>query len=149
MNKCRKCGFENPDNMKFCGDCGTRLEQESSQLQAERRTVVILFGDIAGYTAMSEMMDPEQVRDILNKCFARVAEIVKKYEGTIDKYVGDEVMALFGVPVAHENDAERALRSALEIKEAFKDLSRQTGLELAMRQGLNIGEVVTGSVGGD
>ena len=149
MGKCRKCGFENPDNMKFCGDCGTRLEQESSQLQAERRTVVILFGDIAGYTAMSEKMDPEQVRDILNKCFARVAGIVKKYGGTIDKYVGDEVMALFGVPVAHENDAERALRSALEIKDAFKDLSRQMGLELAMRQGLNIGEVVTGSVGGD
>lgn len=149
MGKCRKCGFDNPDKMKFCGDCGTRLELESSQLQAERRTVVILFGDIAGYTALSEKMDPEQVRDILNKCFSRVAGIVQKYEGTIDKYVGDEVMALFGVPVAHENDAERALRSALEIKEAFKDLSRQMGLELAMRQGLNIGEVVTGSVGGD
>jgi adenylate cyclase len=149
LSKCRKCGFENPDNMKFCGDCGTRLDQAPAGLQAERRTVVMLFADIAGYTSLSEKLDPEQVRDILNKCYAKVEAIVKKYGGTIDKYVGDEVMALFGVPLAHENDAERALRSALEINEAMKLLSRELGLELAMRQGLNIGEVVTGSVGGD
>jgi adenylate cyclase len=149
VNKCRKCGFENPDNMKFCGDCGAKLDQGSFGRQAERRTVVILFADIAGYTSLSEKLDPEQVREILNKCFAQVAAIVKKYGGTIDKYVGDEVMALFGVPLAHENDAERALRSALEINQAMKILSRELGLGLSMRQGLNIGEVVTGSVGGD
>jgi len=149
MIKCAKCGFENQGNMKFCGDCGARLEQAGDLSRAERRPVVILFADIVGYTAMSETMDPERVRDILNQCFSLTAGIIKKYEGTVDKYVGDEMMALFGVPAAHENDAERAMRAALEIRQELKSLNQSIGIEIRMRQGLNVGEVVTGSVGGD
>jgi class 3 adenylate cyclase/predicted ATPase len=147
MAKCAKCGFENPATMKFCGECGTKLDFSTGLSSAERRLVVVLFADIVGYTALSERLDPELVQDILNQCFALVSEIIKKYEGTIDKYVGDEVMALFGVPAAHENDAERAMRAALDIREGLKELSRKIGVDIKMRQGLNSGEVVAGEVG--
>jgi len=147
MARCVKCGFDNPDVMKFCGDCGAKLEISGEISRAERRPVVILFADIVGYTALSERMDPELVQDILNQCFDMVSKIIKKYEGTIDKYVGDEVMALFGVPAAHENDAERALRAALEIRDDLKELSRKIGVDIKMRQGLNCGEVLAGEVG--
>jgi predicted ATPase/class 3 adenylate cyclase len=149
MSKCLKCGFDNPDSMKFCGECGARLEQAGEISRAERRPVVILFADIVGYTAMSEKMDPEQVQDILNQCFSLTSAVITRYEGTVDKYVGDEVMALFGVPAAHENDPERAMRAALEIREGLKELSGKIGFDIQMRQGLNVGEVVTGAVGGD
>jgi predicted ATPase/class 3 adenylate cyclase len=149
MSKCPKCGFTNPENMKFCGECGARLELAGDISQAERRSVVVVFADIAGYTAMSENMDPEQVQDILNQCFLLASTVVARYEGTVDKYVGDEVMALFGTPVAHENDPERAMRAAMEIREGLKELSRKIGVDIRMRQGLNVGEVVAGSVGGD
>lgn len=89
----------------------------------ERKLVTILFADIAGFTALSEKLDPEEVRRLINACFDRLVPIVQKYGGTIDKFIGDEIMALFGAPIAHEDDPERALWVALEMFEAITTYS--------------------------
>ncbi|HEY4285340.1 MAG TPA: adenylate/guanylate cyclase domain-containing protein, partial [Chthoniobacterales bacterium] len=81
----------------------------------ERKNVTILFVDVSGFTALAERLDPEEVRNMINACFDQLVPIVEKYGGTIDKFIGDEIMALFGAPVAHENDPERGLRAALEM----------------------------------
>ncbi len=85
----------------------------------ERKLVTVLFVDISGFTALSEKLDPEEVRALINTCFESLVPIVQKYRGTVDKFIGDEIMALFGAPVAHEDDPERALRTALEMMEAI------------------------------
>ena len=91
----------------------------------ERKLVTILFADIAGFTALSEKLDPEEVRRLINACFDRLVPIVQKYGGTIDKFIGDEIMALFGAPIAHEDDPERALWVALEMFEAINVFNRR------------------------
>ena len=84
----------------------------SSAMKGERRHVTVMFADISGFTAMSEKLDPEEVRGMINGCFERLGAVIDRYGGHIDKFIGDEIMALFGAPVAHENDPERALRAA-------------------------------------
>lgn len=91
---------------------GADSEGESAD---ERKLVTIVFADVSGFTTLSETLDPEEVRTLLNACFDCLVPVVQNYEGTIDKFIGDEIMALFGAPVAHEDDAERALRAALEM----------------------------------
>src|SRR5436309_1975006 len=93
--------------------------------QEERKIVTILFADVSGFTALSENLDPEEMRNLINACFERLVPIVKKYEGTVDKFMGDEIMALFGAPIAHENDPERASRVALEIMAAIAVFNRE------------------------
>jgi len=160
--------------MNFCGKCGTALttttkptkttKQEeqitphqqfqpvsgrgtASNLQDERKLVTVMFADISGFTAMSEKMDPEQVRDMMNACFEHLVPVVTKYEGMVDKFIGDEIMALFGAPVAHEDDPERALRAALEMLDALLDFNATHGTELGIHFGINTGLVLAGSVG--
>jgi class 3 adenylate cyclase/tetratricopeptide (TPR) repeat protein len=113
----------------------------------ERKLVTILFVDISGFTALSETLDAEDVRRLINACFNHLAPILQKYGGTIDKFIGDEIMALFGAPVAHEDDPERALRAALEMMEGIEPFNRTHGTKLGLHIGINSGGVVAGSVG--
>jgi class 3 adenylate cyclase/tetratricopeptide (TPR) repeat protein len=115
--------------------------------EGERKLVTVMFADISGFTALSELRDPEEVRNIVNDCFEVLVPIVQRYGGTIDKFMGDAIMALFGAPVAHENDPERALLAALEMMEAFQLFSARSGLGLGLHFGINTGQVVTGNVG--
>src|SRR5437660_474894 len=89
------------------------------QLEGERKLVTIMFADISGFTALAETLDPETVRELINACFQQMVPIVEKYHGTVDKFIGDEIMALFGAPRAAENGPELALRAALEMKDAM------------------------------
>ncbi len=98
--------------------------------EGERKLVSVMFADLSGFTALSEALDPEQVRSIVNQCFNLLVPIVEHYGGTVDKFIGDEIMALFGAPQAHENDAERALRAALDMREALAGLNAADGVSL-------------------
>ncbi|MEP6602557.1 MAG: adenylate/guanylate cyclase domain-containing protein [Spartobacteria bacterium] len=115
----------------------------------ERKLVTILFADVSGFTALSESLDPEEVRRLINACFDHLVPIVRKYDGTIDKFIGDEIMALFGAPIAHEDDPERALRAALEMMEAMGAFNQIHGTNLGMHLGINTGRVIAGSVGAE
>lgn len=119
----------------------------SLSFEGERRVVTILFADISGFTAMSEKMDPEQVRSLMNACFDHLAPAIHKYEGTINKFIGDEIMALFGAPTAHENDAERALRAALEMMGRLREFNARHQTDLGLHFGINTGLVIAGSIG--
>ena len=114
----------------------------------ERKLVTIVFTDVSGFTALSEKLDPEKVRDLINACFDWLVPVVQKHDGTIDKFIGDEIMALFGAPIAHEDDAERALRAALEMMDAIAAFNHANGTELGLHAGINTGLVVAGQIGG-
>src|SRR5574337_2001335 len=122
----------------------------ASAADGERKQVSVLFADLTGFTALSEKLDPEDTRQIMAGVFARAAEIVARYEGRIEKFVGDAVMALFGVPAAHEDDQIRALRAALELHAAVADASAgvqaRSGVAIALHSGVNTGIVVTGEL---
>jgi adenylate cyclase len=115
--------------------------------QAERRFVTILFADLSGFTALSEMLDPEAVRDIINVCFDRLVPIIEAHQGVIDQFVGDAIVALFGAPVAHENDPAQACRAALAMLDAIAVVNQERGLDLGLHIGINSGTVVSGGVG--
>jgi class 3 adenylate cyclase/tetratricopeptide (TPR) repeat protein len=141
---CPSCGKENPDGFQFCGFCTTPLTaQPALPVQEERKVVSVLFCDLVGFTAASEQADPEDVRARLRPYHARVREEIERYSGTVEKFVGDAVMAVFGAPVAHEDDAERAVRAGLRILEAIAELNEaDAGLSLQVRVGVNTGEAV-------
>jgi class 3 adenylate cyclase len=119
--KCPKCQHENPEDAKYCQECGNRLiiaskaVRTSSIPDAERKRVTALFSDLSGYTAMTEKLDPEEVKEITSKIFDGVKEIISKYEGFIERIAGDGLLALFGVPKAHEDDPIRAIHAVREI----------------------------------
>ena len=113
----------------------------------ERKLVTVMFADISGFTALSEKMDPEDLSDLMNACFEQLVPVVTKYGGTVDKFIGDEIMALFGAPVAHENDPERALRAALEMMDAMAAFNAAHAIDLGIHFGINSGLVVAGGVG--
>ncbi len=119
----------------------------------ERRHVTVLFADVSGSTAMASSMDPEDSRDILRSCLVALARRVQRFGGTVDKYIGDAVMAVFGAPTSHEDDTERALRAALAMREAIAELNIELqarhGITLAIRIGINAGDVVAGVIAGD
>jgi predicted ATPase/class 3 adenylate cyclase len=123
------------------------LNPEGVKVEGERRQVTILFGDLSGFTAMSETMDPEQVVEVVNQYFDTMVEIASRYGGHIDKFMGDALMVLFGAPVAHEDDPLRACLAAIEMLEAMDRFSAERKMELAMSIGLNTGEVVALNVG--
>jgi len=124
---CPKCGAVTPGSGKFCIECGHKLdepaEREESAPEAERKYVTVLFSDLSGYTSLSERVDPEEVREIMSRIFGEVAQVVAKYEGFIERFFGDEVMVLFGVPRAHEDDPVRAIRAAKEIHKLVEGMS--------------------------
>src|SRR5262249_11796906 len=124
-----------------------------SALEGERRQVTVLFADTAGFTALGESLDPEEVHRIMDRCFELITAAVHRFEGTINQYTGDGVMALFGAPIAHEDGPRRAVHAALAIQQALRDFSQelhvQRGLNFQMRIGLNTGLVVVGKIGDD
>jgi class 3 adenylate cyclase/tetratricopeptide (TPR) repeat protein len=177
---CPGCGFQNPPGMKFCGECGTPLGTAAASVGAgaghpeaqvsaggggisrsigepfagapitERRLVSVLFADLVGFTTRSDGTDPEQVREFLDRYFEQCREVVERYGGTVEKFIGDAVMAVWGTPVAQEDDAERAVRTALDLVDAVRHLGRQAGDEaLDLRAGIMTGEaaVTVGAVG--
>ena len=153
---CPECGKVNPLGSKFCNECGQRLEEvvkaETALPEAagERKHVTVLFSDLSGYTTMSERLDPEEVKEITSRVFAQISQVINKYEGFVEKFVGDAVMALFGVPKLHEDDPVRAIRAAREIHEIVDAISpeveKRIGQTISMHSGINTGLVVTGEV---
>lgn len=125
----------------------SRLTTPAPTMEGERKLVTILFADISGFTELSEQLGPEQVRGIMNACFDRLVTVIERYEGTVDKFVGDAVMALFGAPTAHENDPERALRGALDIMAALEAFNAEQGTHLGLHIGVNTGLVIAGGIG--
>ena len=125
----------------------------SVDLSENRRLVTVLFADLSGSTPLGEQLDPEDLRRILTSFFAALAREIQRYGGTVDKYIGDAIMAVFGAPVAHEDDAERAISAALAMQSAIAqlndDLERRHGTQMELRIGINTGEVVAGLLAGD
>ena len=122
-----------------------------SALRGERKQVTVMFADISGFTAMSEKLDPEEVRGLINACFEQLSMPIARYDGHIDKFIGDEIMALFGAPIVHENDPERALRAALEMMTILEEFNREHAGKipkpLALHFGINTGLVIAGGIG--
>ena len=147
--KCPKCQFDNPESAKFCIECGHKFGEELA-IEGERKHVTVLFSDLSGYTAMSERLDPEEVKDIMSQVFGGIAAIVAKYDGSIEKLIGDAVVAFFGVPKVHEDDHIRALKVACEIHESVNtlgtDYEKKIGKRLTFHTGITTGLVVTGKV---
>ena len=176
---CPECGKANQPGSKFCNKCGQDLTKPTeappidhsepqsytpkfladkiltarSSVEGERKLVTVFFADVASYTSISEKLDPEEVHQIMDGCFKILMDEIHKFEGTINQFTGDGVMALFGAPVAHEDHAQRACYAALAIQKALEgysgELERKFGLEFKMRVGLNSGPVVVGSIGDD
>src|SRR2546429_4466104 len=133
---CANCGHENSDAARFCEACAAPLGGGSGE---RRKVVTVLFCDVVGSTALGETTDPEALRTLLARYFERMKEIVELHGGTVEKFIGDAVMAVFGIPTAHEDDALRACRVALEMQRTLPQL------EVEGRIGLTTGEVVTGT----
>jgi class 3 adenylate cyclase/tetratricopeptide (TPR) repeat protein len=141
---CSNCGRENPVGAKFCNECAAPLPASApSPTLEERKIVSVLFCDLVGFTAASEQQDPEDVRARIRPYHARLRQEIERHGGTVEKFVGDAVMAAFGAPVAHEDDAERAVRAGLRILEAIAELNEDDPeLDLQVRVGVNTGEAV-------
>jgi class 3 adenylate cyclase/tetratricopeptide (TPR) repeat protein len=141
---CPSCGKELPGEFPFCPFCGATLGPQSARpLQEERKVVSVLFCDLVGFTAASERADPEDVRSRIRPYHARLRQVIEGYGGTVEKFIGDAVMAVFGAPIAHEDDAERAVRAGLRVLETIEELNEQDPhLSLQVRIGINSGEAV-------
>lgn len=124
-----------------------KMEAAHENLSGARRLVTVMFADVQGFTSLCEKLDPEQVTDLMNKYLGRLGEVVYEFEGYVDKFMGDCIMALFGAPIAHENDPELAIRSALKMLSELQTLNQQHTLNLGIRIGINSGMVVAGGVG--
>jgi class 3 adenylate cyclase len=175
--KCSSCGFENALGIKFCGEWGKPLADVAKPgeppdprpytpkhlvekiltsrcaLEGERKQVTVLFADVKGSMDLSEQVDPEEWHRIMDRFFAILSEGVHRFEGTINQYTGDGIMALFGAPIAHEDHAQRACYAALHLRDALRryadELRIGKGISFAVRMGLNSGEVVVGKIGDD
>ena len=146
---CPACGGENPSGQRFCGHCGVALAPAPGPLPGEeRRLATIVFADISGFTNFSKTTDPEDLRTLVDSCMAKLGEIVERYGGSVDKVMGDAIMAVFGAPVAHEDDPERAVRAALEMQRCATENASEFG-GFALRVGVNTGDVFFGPVGPD
>ena len=176
---CPQCGKGNPPDSKFCNECGHELQEPTetppidfnqpqsytpkfladkilttrSSMEGERKLVTVFFADVANYTSISEKLDPEEVHQIMDGCFQILMDEIHRYEGTINQFTGDGVMALFGAPVAHEDHAQRACYAALSIQKAIGEygnkIERERGVEFKIRIGLNSGPVIVGTIGDD
>jgi class 3 adenylate cyclase/tetratricopeptide (TPR) repeat protein len=144
---CPSCGRENSAGARFCSACGAELAAIVGR--EVRKTVTVLFADVTGSTALGEQLDPESFRRVLARFFDAARASIERHGGTVEKFVGDAVMAVFGVPIVHEDDALRALRAAAELRESLpalnQELERDFRVSLQLRTGINTGEVVTGT----
>ena len=149
MQICPNCGEENPDRFRLCGFCGTGLAPDVP-IEEVRRTVSIVFSDLKGSTALGERLDSEHLREVLNVYFNEMRLVLERHGGRVEKYIGDAIMAVFGLPRLHEDDAVRAVRAAFEMKERLVDVNQMLferfGVRLENRTGVNTGEVVAGDV---
>ena len=162
--RCPSCGEVVPQGARFCPSCGAALEPGAAPARPpappaadappaeERRQVTVVFADLSGYTAVAERMDPEAVKALVDRTLRRLGEEVERFGGQVDKYIGDNVMAIFGAPVAHEDDAERAVRAALGMQEAMGEINAELerdfdDVSFELRVGVNTGEVLAGRVG--
>jgi class 3 adenylate cyclase len=139
MMTCAACGHENTDEQKFCGECGSPL---SASGEARRRLVTALFCDLVGSTTLGEQHDPEVLRPILDGYFTEMRSAVEHHGGRVEKFIGDAVVAIFGLPTAHEDDALRAVRAAVEMQERLQTLNDASPVPLAARIGITTGEVL-------
>jgi class 3 adenylate cyclase/tetratricopeptide (TPR) repeat protein len=173
---CVRCGHANPGHQEFCNGCGQRLGeaaaptapdprtrtpqhlaakilQSKAALEGERKQVTVFFADVKGSLELAEQLDPEDWSRIMSRFFQILAEGVERFEGFVDKFTGDGLMALFGAPIAHEDHAQRACYAALHLRDELRrfaqELRRERGLDFATRIGLNSGEVVVGKIGDD
>jgi class 3 adenylate cyclase len=143
MVTCPACGKENPDGFAFCGFCTAPLSAPAGPGAKERKVVSVLFCDLVGFTAASESADPEEVQARIAPYHARTRARIEAFGGTVEKFIGDAVMAVFGAPTAHEDDPERAVRAGLTLLEAIEELNAADGsLALSVRVGVNTGEAV-------
>src|SRR5919106_217109 len=151
MPRCASCGQDNPDGFRFCGACGAALPAAGRRTGQERKVVTVLFCDLVGFTARSDRADPEDVGALLRPYHVRQRAEIERLGGTLDKFIGDGVMAVFGAPVAHEDDPERAVRCALLMQRTLVEHAAETGANVRMRIGVNTGEVLVGALraGGD
>ena len=138
MLTCSSCGRENPDGARFCNECAAPLQNHDRPFGEERKIVSVLFVDLVGFTARAETLDPEDVRALLAPFHARIRSELERFGGTVEKFIGDAVMALFGAPIAHEDDPERAVRAAL----AIRDWTVEQGDALQVRIAVNTGEAL-------
>jgi class 3 adenylate cyclase len=176
---CPQCNAENPPDNAFCDQCASDLKEPEeapsidyeepqsytpkfladkilthrSAIEGERKLVTVLFADVANYTSISEKLDPEEVHQVMDGCFKILMDEIHKYEGTINQFTGDGIMALFGAPVAHEDHAQRACHAALSIQNGIGNfsvkVSKDCGANFQMRIGINSGPVIVGSIGDD
>ena len=160
---CPQCNADNPAAQSFCNSCGAQLGAPAadapspgatpSEADGERKQVTVLLADVMGSMDMAEQVDPDEWRQIMQRFFSLLSEGVNRFEGTVDKFTGDGIMALFGAPIAHEDHAARACFAALRIEELVAEyateLRRGQGLNFSVRIGINSGEVVAGAIGED
>jgi len=148
MPVCLACGQSNPARARFCMSCASPLPVEGPAPHGARKTVTVVFCDVAGSTPLGERLDPESVREVMTWFFRDMRAVLERHGGTVEKFIGDAVMAVFGVPLLHEDDAIRAVRAAAGMREALAELNVELGdrwgVELRTRTGVNTGEVVVG-----
>ena len=143
MATCPSCGEDNPERAKFCLNCATPLGRGSSPEREERKVVTVLFCDLVGFTERSDQADPEDVKATLRPYHSRLKREIEAFGGTLDKFIGDAVLGVFGSPAAHEDDPERAVRAAFAIRETIDQLNAaRPGLDLAVRIAINTGQAV-------
>jgi class 3 adenylate cyclase/Flp pilus assembly protein TadD len=146
---CSSCGTDNPTGSRFCRSCGAALASPAGR--EARKVVTVLFSDVSGSTALGQELDPEVLRQLMARYFGAVSDVVARYGGTTEKFIGDAVMAVFGVPQVHEDDALRAVQAASAMRDALAGLNdefeREWGVRIATRTGINTGEVMAGDPG--
>jgi class 3 adenylate cyclase len=150
MISCRTCGQANPEEARFCLKCGTALASAEGTTLETRKTVTVVFADISGSTELGERLDPEATRALLARYFAAMREVLEQHGGTVEKFIGDAVMAVFGVPTLHEDDALRAVRAASDMQARLAELNATAvapDRRLEIHIGVNTGEVVAGAGG--
>ena len=146
MPTCERCGRENPDEARFCNGCGLELARAPAAALEERKVVTVLFADITGSTALGERLDAERLKEVMGAFFAAMRDEIEAEGGTVEKFIGDAVMAAFGVPQVHEDDPARALRAALRMRRRLGELNEEIGerygVALELRIGINTGSVM-------
>src|SRR3954470_2683832 len=144
---CSSCGRENDADARFCDACGAQLDDRPTDLET-RKVVTVVFTDVVDSTALGERLDPESLRRVMWRYFDAMQGTLERSGGTVEKFIGDAIVAVFGVPAVHEDDALRAVRAALGMSEALErlnvELAREYGVRIATRTGINTGEVIVG-----
>ena len=148
MVVCPTCGQENPEIARFCLACAAPLVARATRTQDVRKTITVIFADVVGSTALAEQLDAESLRLVIGRYFQEMRAVIERHGGRVEKFIGDAVMAVFGIPVVHEDDALRAARAAVEMRDALATLNealeREHGVAIQVRVGVNTGEVVVG-----